>query len=224
MKLHTYAFTAFLMLIFSGCEKDNFDEPAAKLTGQVVFQGQPVGVRSQGVQFELWQQGFQLFTRIPLNIAQDGSFSAELFDGDYKLVRAKGAGPWIDNIDTINVSLKGSAKIDVPVEPYFFLKNASFEKSGTTVKATFTIAKNTTTKTLELARLYIGPNLIVDQNNNSANAQALSAAITLGQPVTLSVTIPASIANDAYIFARVGVKTSGVAELLYTQSQKIQLK
>jgi hypothetical protein len=86
------------------------------------------------------------------------------------------------------------------------------------------IEKNTTTKTLELARLYIGPNLIVDQNNNFANAQAAASAITLGQPVTLNVTIPASLANEAYIFASVGVKTNGVAELLYTQSQKLQLK
>ena len=77
---------------------------------------------------------------------------------------------------------------------------------------------------MELARLYIGPNLIVDQNNNSANVQVLAAAITVGQPVTLNVTIPASIANDAFIYARAGVKTTGVAELLYTPSEKIQLK
>jgi hypothetical protein len=224
MKLRIYAFAALLLIGFSSCEKDNFKEPAAILKGRVIYQGQPIGVRSMGVQFELWQSGYQLFTKIPLNIAQDGSFSAELFDGDYKLVRAKGAGPWADNSDTISVSLKGTASVDVPVEPFFIIKNASFEKTGTTVKATFTIEKNTTTKTLELVRLYIGPNLIVDQNNNSANVQAAASAITLGQPVTLNVTIPASLANEAYIFARVGVKTSGVAELLYTQSQKLQLK
>ena len=224
MKLHICAFAALLLIAFSSCEKDNFKEPGSILSGRVIYQGQPIGVRSMGVQFELWQSGYQLFTKIPLNIAQDGSFSAELFDGDYKLVRAKGAGPWADNTDTISVSLKGTATVDVPVEPFFVIKNASFEKTGTTVKSTFTIEKNTTTKTLELARLYIGPNLIVDQNNNSANVQAAASAITLGQPVTLNVTIPANLANEAYIFARMGVKTNGVAELLYTQSQKLQLK
>ena len=125
MKLTIYA-CAVLMMLFSSCEKDNFKEPASKLTGRVVYQQQPIGVRSMGVQFELWQPGYQLFTRIPLNIAQDGSFSAELFDGDYKLVRSKGAGPWTDNSDTINVSVKGSVSVDVPVEPYFIIKNASF--------------------------------------------------------------------------------------------------
>src|SRR5688572_3222241 len=224
MKPYIYSLSAFLIMLLSGCEKDNLKEPKSTLTGRVIYQGQPVGVRSSGVQFELWQPGFQLFSKIPLNVAQDGSFSAVLADGDYKLVRTAGAGPWADNTDTINVNLNGSANVDVPVEPYFLIKNASFEKNGAAVKATFTIEINTSTKTLELAKLYIGPNLIVDQNNNSANVQTTAAAITLGQPVILNVNIPASIANDAYIFARVGVKTTGVAELLYTKPQKIQLK
>src|SRR3712207_3825182 len=101
------------------------------LTGRVVHQGQPVGVRSSGVQFEIWQRGYQLFTKVPLNIKQDGTFSAALFDGDYKIVRSVGAGPWADNIDTIDVKLNGTAAVEVPVDPYFVLKNVSFEKVGT---------------------------------------------------------------------------------------------
>jgi hypothetical protein len=221
MKHYIYALVVLLLL---GCEKDNLKEPASTLSGRVVFEGQPVGVRSSGVQFELWQPGYQLFSKIPLNINQDGTFTAVLFDGDYKLVRTPGAGPWADNTDTINIQLKGSAGVDVPVAPYFLIRNAGFEKTGTTVKATFVIEKNTTTRTLELARLYVGPNIILDQNNNSATVQVAASAITIGQPVTLTVNIPSAIASDAFIFARLGVKTSGVAELLYTPPQKIQLK
>lgn len=214
-----------LLLLFSACKKDNLKEPGAKITGRIIYQGQPVGVRSSGVQFEIWQSGYQLFSKIPLNIAQDGTFSAALFNGDYKIVRSPGAGPWADNTDTINVKLNGTANVDVPIEPFFIIKNATFEKNGATgIKATFTVEKNTTTKTLELARIYIGPNLILDQNNNSANAQLTAASMTIGQPVTINVTIPASIVNEDYIFVRAAVKTSGVAELLYTQSQKFQLK
>jgi hypothetical protein len=224
MKQSIYAVAVLVSGLLLACEKDNLKEPASTLSGRIVYEGQPISVRSSGVQFELWQPGYQLFSKIPLNINQDGTFSAVLFDGDYKLVRTPGAGPWADNTDTIDVKLNGSAGVDVPVAPYFLIRNAGFEKSGTTVKATFMIEKNTTTKTLELARLYIGPNIILDQNNNSATAQVAAAAITIGQPVTLTVNIPSAIASDAFIFARVGVKTSGVAELLYTQSQKIQLK
>ena len=212
-------------MLLAACEKDNLKEPASTLTGRIVYQGQPLGVRSAGVQFELWQRGYQLFTKIPLNIKQDGSFSATLFDGNYKLVRARGAGPWIDNTDSIDVKVQGTAAIDVPVEPYFVIKNEAFTRNGTTVTGTFQLQAVNTSRTLELARIYIGPNLIVDQNNNFANAQILAAAIpNLAQTVTLNVTIPTTLANESYIFARVGVKTTGVAELLYTAPQKIQLK
>lgn len=227
MKHKNYLFPLFAIAIFmcAGCEKDNRLQPESTLTGRVVYQGQPLGLRSAGVQFELWQYGYQLFTKIPLNIKQDGTFSATLFDGDYKLVRLKGAGPWVDMSDSIDVKIKGTTAVDVPVEPFFIIKNESFEKTGTTVKGTFILQRVNTTRTLELARIYIGPNLIVDQNNNSANTQILAAAITdLSQPVTLNVTIPASIVNDNFIFVRIGVKTIGVAELLYTIPQKIQLK
>ena len=226
MKQLTYIcfFIATSLFLFNGCKKDNLKEPESILTGNVVYQGQPMGVRSLGVQFEIWQSGYQLYTKIPLNIKQDGTFSAVLFDGDYKLVRTASVGPWENNPDTINVSVKGSSSVDIPVNPYFLITNASVTKNGSTVSATFTIVKNTASKTLELARLYIGPNLILDQNNNSANVQAAATAITVGQPVTLNATIPASLAGNDYLFARIGVKTSGVAELLYTQPQKIQLK
>lgn len=224
-KIFVYPLFALFIFLLIGCEKDNRRQPESTLTGRVVYQGQPIGLRSAGVQFELWQRGYQLFTKIPLNIKQDGTFSAVIFDGDYKLVRSRGAGPWVDVSDSIDVKVNGQTTVDVPVEPFFIIKNESFEKTGTAIKGTFTLQSVNATKTLELARMYIGPNLIVDQNNNSANTQILAAAITnLSQPVTLNVNIPVSIANDNFIFARIGVKTNGVAELLYTMPQKIQLK
>ncbi|HEY1022148.1 MAG TPA: DUF3823 domain-containing protein [Flavisolibacter sp.] len=224
MKSFNYIVIALMVILFASCEKDNLKEPNAKLTGRLIFQGQSVGVRSSGIQFEIWQPGYQVFSKIPLNIAQDGTFSAALFNGDYKIVRSVGAGPWADNTDTINVKLSGATSVDIPVEPYFTLSNVSFVKNGAAVTATFTVTKNTTTKTLELVRLYIGPNYILDQNNNAGNVQAAASAITAGQPVTMNINIPAGIANDVFVFARVGVKTAGVAELLYTDAQKIQLK
>ena len=163
MKRKIYFFCAFLIVLLSACEKDNLEEPASILSGNVTFQGQPIGVRSDRVQFEIWQRGYAFFTKIPLNIAQDGSFKATLHDGDYKLVRLPNSGPWANNTDTINVSLNGSASVDIPVEPYFVIKNASFTKSGTNVTATFTIEKNGThTRTLEATKLFLGRYLILD--------------------------------------------------------------
>jgi len=223
MKRSLIILSAFIMVTLTACEKDNLKEPNAVLSGRVTFQGQPIGVRSDRVQFEIWQPGFDFFTKIPLNIAQDGSFKAALFNGNYKLVRLVGAGPWADNTDTINVSLNGTATVDIPVEPFFVIKNASFVKSGTNVNATFTIEKNGThTKTMEVARLFLGRYYILDLGNNVGSKDG--TGIVLGQPITVTLAIPTTIINDDFIFARVGVKTTGIGEYLYTPSTKIQMK
>jgi hypothetical protein len=74
-------------------------------------------------------------------------------------------------------------------------------------------------------RIYIGPTNITDQNNNAGTAQKAASAITdINQPITLSIPIPASLAAKDYVFVRVGVKTVGVAELLYSKPQQVMLK
>jgi len=224
MKLRNILLLFLAALLAISCEKDNYDAPQSKLTGRLVYNGQAIGLRSGGVSFELWQHGYKLFSKIPLNIAQDGSFSAVLFDGDYKLVRSVGSGPWLDVTDSIDVSLKGASTIDVPIQPYYFIKDVAFEKVATELKATFTVQAVNTTKTLEYVRLFLGPNYILDVNNNSGNKQAGATTINITQPVTLSLTIPAALANENYLYARVAVKTSGIAELLYSPSTKVQLK
>lgn len=212
------------IILLTACKKDNYAPPSSQLTGKVVYQGQPIGVRSSGIQLELWQRGYQLFTKIPVYIDQDGSFSATLFDGNYKLVRLKGNGPWADNTDSIDVTVKGNTIIDVPVEPYFIIKNASVQKNGSNIDAIFTVQAVNTSKSLELVRLYLGLTTITDQNNNAANVSKAAAAIDITQPVTLSAAIPAAATNKGYVYVRLGVKTAGVQELYYTAPQKVLLK
>src|SRR5687768_1881292 len=121
------SFIIGILVVFSAaCKKDNFDPPMSWITGTVVYQNQPVGVRSNGVQLELWQPGFANFSKIPVHVAQDGTFSANVFDGDYKLTFLRNNGPWVDRTDTINVSVRGSATVDVPVTPYFLVGSETF--------------------------------------------------------------------------------------------------
>jgi len=213
-----------LVILFGACKKDNREPPKSWLTGRVVYQNQQLGVRSNGVQLELWQPGYAIFSKIPVYVDQDGSFSANLFDGEYKLTRLKGNGPWADNTDTINVSVRGTTTVDVPVDPYFVIKNETFTKSGSNINTSFTLQRVNTSRTLEAVRLYIGQTIITDQNNNAGNAQKAASAVDITQPVTLTAAIPSSLANKDYVFVRVGVKTNGVGEWLYSLPQKINLK
>ena len=214
-----------LVVIVTGCKKDNFEAPTSTIKGRVVYNNEPIGVRSNGVQLELWQKGFQLFSKVAVYVDQDGAFSATMFDGAYKLTRLRGNGPWADNTDTIDVQLNGTATVDVPVDPYFIIKSQNLAKSGNNVSGTVALQRVNTTKALELVRIYIGQTIITDQNNNAASANVLAAAIPdVTQPVNLNVAIPTSLANKEFVYARVGVKAVGVAELAYGPAQKIMLK
>ncbi|MDR0572596.1 MAG: DUF3823 domain-containing protein [Tannerella sp.] len=223
MKKIIFFVTAFLCTVLTGCEYDNYEAPKSILSGKVTYQNEPVGVRSNATQLELWQDGYALSAKIAVSINQEGNYSACLFDGAYKLVRLAGA-PWENLTDTIPVMVKGNTVVDVPVTPYFIIRNAAFRKDGDKIAATFTIEKVSSSANLSLARLYLGKTIITDQNNNVANATLNVADITLGQTVSLSVPISANIASADYLFARVGVQTVGVGELYYTESHKIDLK
>ena len=75
---------------------------------------------------------------------------------------------------------------------------------------------------MEVTKLFLGRYYILDLGNNAANKDG--AGVLLGQPVTVTLAIPTAIANDDFIFARIGVKTRDIGEYLYTKSEKIPLK
>jgi hypothetical protein len=233
---------ALLLFAAGGCKKDNLDPPESTLSGTVVIAGgkSPVGVRSNGVQLELWQRGYQLFEKIPVYINQDGTFSAKLFDGNYKLVRLGGA-PWSSNTDSIDIQLKGSTTIEVPVVPYFTIGTESFtfNKSDTSVTAVFGVSQVVTGRTVAKLSLNLGLTNFVDMNNqipltgNDINPPANH----LTSPTTIKMFLNPDRYSNAdlkrqlgvalqkgYLYARAGVQTTGVTERLYTQVKQVSLK
>lgn len=207
--------TSLLLIIAAGCKKDNYEKPASLLTGRVVYDKNPVGVRSNAVQLELWQHGYANFSKIPVYVSQEGDFSAQLFDGEYQLVLRQGNGPWLDNADSIDLTVRGATSIDVNVNPYFILSGTSFAKNGDQLTVTTTITQVHDNLPLEAVRLYIGKTNIVDQVNKVAD---VTAAVDISQPVSLTITLP----EKTTYYARIGVKTAGVAEQVYSAVQKVE--
>ncbi|MGV3640084.1 MAG: DUF3823 domain-containing protein [Adhaeribacter sp.] len=218
-------FTLLLALAsLAGCKYDNQEPPQSFITGKVVYNGEPIGVRSNNVRLELWQPGFALFQKVDIHVAQDGSFSANVFDGDYKITRLRGNGPWADQTDTISVQVRGNATVEVPVTPFFLVKDASMKKDGSNIQATFSVEKVHPTAVLEAVNLYLSNTVIVDQNNNTRNARLAANAIDPSQPITISAGIPAPTGGGrSYIYARIGVKTVGAGEQIYSSPVKINL-
>jgi hypothetical protein len=224
MKINAFIYTLLLgAALLAGCKKDNFEPPTSTLTGRVVYQDQPVGVRTNGVQLELWQPGYQVYTKIPVHVNQEGAFSASLFDGNYKLVLLRGNGPWVDNSDTIDVQVRGTAVVDVPVQPYYVIRNESFAKRGDAVTATCQVAQVATGRTVERVTLFVSSTQFVDATNHLTRSEVTGDALAdLSQPLNFNLTLPGELVKKGYAYARIGVKTVGVAELLYTPVQKIQ--
>jgi len=213
------------LVILAGCEFDNYDEPQSTLTGNVTYNGANVGVRSGATQLELWQYGFALRQKIPVQIAQDGTFSARLFDGNYKLVRLAGA-PWSNQTDSISVTVSGSTTVNVPVTPYYVITNPAFSyTSGTKTISGSGLVTKVGTANITSVTLYVGVTNIVDANNNSQNTTISGAALAdLSTPKTLNIVL--STANQArqYVFVRMGVLSAGSAERFYTPVQKVALQ
>ena len=218
-------FLGAAITITAGCTKDNYKAPESTLSGTIAYQGQGIGVRSNAVQLELWQSGYQLYTKIPVYVQQDGTFKAVLFDGNYKLTYLKGVGPWVTKTDTVQVTVKGNTVVDFPVEPYFTIKTSTFVKNGTNITGTLTLQRINTTQPLEAVRIYLNKGSILDGNINLANFSIPASAITdITAPISINVTIPAALAANNYLYARVGVKTATVTELAYGVPQQVALK
>jgi hypothetical protein len=224
MKRFTITLLAGLGLLAAGCKKDNYSPPESQLTGRVLFQNEPVGVRGQGgVQLELWQRGEAFRNKISVSVTQDGTYSATLFDGDYKLTRLRDNGPWQNNTDSIDVQVRGNTVVDVPVQPYYVVRNATFAKSGTAITASGLVSQAAAGRTVEAVTLFVNNTQFVDTNNSLVGSTTKSGTDlnNLAQPLTFSLALPSTARNAVY--ARIGVKTQGVNELFYSPVQKITL-
>lgn len=248
MKSSAILVAALSVTVLGGCnifEIDNYDAPTTLLTGRVVYQGEPVGVRSNGVQLELWQPSpeFELNQKIPIYVDQDGSFSAMIFDGDYQINLLANNGPWVSNTTRIPLTVSGNMSVDIPVVPHYNVRNPAITFNPTgggphgTIQATFTVDQIDTSRQLEYVGVYIGDKLFVDRNigyaiSNAVRERARTAIQTqlnTNAPITISVPLPANVYETnspdrrKHVFVRVGVKTVGLAEMLFTPVQRIDI-
>lgn len=232
MKFH-YIILLALVISFTSCKKDNYNAPGSFLTGKLVYNSEPINVEYNQVNIQLWQPGFGKLDKIDGVIGQDGSFSNLLFDGNYKLVFAPNQGPFMTKIisaaakDTIFVSLKGSQTLNIEVLPYYMVRNAAFTYNSGAVTASCKLDKIITdanAKLVERVTLYINKTDFVSGANNIAKTDLSGSAITDLNNVSLSVTVPARVPAQNYVFARIGVKIEGVEKLIFSPITKITVQ
>jgi Domain of unknown function (DUF3823_C)/Protein of unknown function (DUF3823) N-terminal domain len=223
----------FIAVSVMSCKKDNYKAPSSKLSGHLVYNGDTLGLETNQVPFQLYQFGFGRIGPIEESFAQDGSYSAMLFDGEYKLIVPNGQGPFMwkqlpsGAPDSVAISLKGSKVLDLEIVPFYMIRNAQISGSGTTVTASCKIEKIITdanAKDIERVNLYVNKTQFVSGNGDQqiANAEIGGGALDPNN-VTLSVTVPAMVPTQNYVFARIGLKIAGVEDMIFSPLQKIQL-
>ena len=211
------------------CKKDNYKEPSSTLSGHIVYKGEAIGVENYQVPYQLYQFGFGKVGSIDGSFAQDGSYSALLFDGNYKLIIPNGQGPFrwkqlgTGAPDSTAITVSGSQTLDLEVTPYYMIRTPQITGGSGKVNAVFKAEKIITdgnAKNIERVTLYINQTQFVSGANNIASTTLSGGSITDPNNIALSVSVP-SIGTQAYVFARIGLKIAGVEDLIFSPVQKI---
>jgi len=233
MKIKFHAlFVIAAIVFFSSCKEDNYDEPKALLSGKVVYKGEPIGVEYNQVRLQLWQPGWGKLAPIDVEVAQDASYSAMLFNGNYKMVFPVGQGPFMTILkdgsakDTIFVEVNGNKQVDVEVIPYYMIRTPKFTASERKVSGSLSLEKVITdanAKKVERVSLYINKTDFVSGANNIVVTDLDGAAIKDLNAITINTLVPDIMPAQNYVFARIGVKIAGVEDLIFSPVTKVQL-
>jgi hypothetical protein len=230
MKLNIL-YTAIILLSIA-CRKDNYDEPTVKLSGRIVYKGDPIEVEYNQVRFELYQYGFGKTGPMASTFAPDGSYSMVLFNGEYKFIIPNGQGPfkWKQTAagapDSTTIVVNGSQEFNIEVTPYYMIRHPQLTGSGGTVTGKFSIEKiitDASARDIENVSLYINKTQFVSGADNIASKTINGSDITDPDNVNLSVTVPALNPAQNYVFARIGIKIAGVEDRIFSSVMKIAL-
>jgi hypothetical protein len=232
MKIKFHYILILLLLTVLSCKKDNYDAPSNTLSGRLVYNGEPIDVEVNQVPFQLYQPGFGKVGPIQATFAQDGTYSALLFKGNYKFTIPGGQGPFrwktttTGTPDSIAITLTGSQSLDIEVTPYYMIRSPQIAASGANVVATCRVEKIITdvnARDIERVVLYINKTQFVSGGENSiASSDVAGGNITDPNNISLSVAVPTITPTQNYVFARIGVKIAGIEDMIFSPVQKVQ--
>lgn len=215
---------AGMFALFS-CKKDNFKAPSSRLSGQLVYNGIPIGLEYNQVSFQVYQPGFGKTGAIGGTFEPDGTYSLVLFDGNYKFTITPGRGPfrWKEKADgtrdTLVVTMKGSQKLDIPVTPYYMIISPQLTGGGGRVNASFKISQIITdmnARGIDRVSLYINRTQFVSGSDNIGGIDLAGSAIANPSAISLSLKVPAISPAQPYIYARIGLKVAGIQDLIFS--------
>jgi hypothetical protein len=248
MKTIKYLFAfVTVILFFSACAFDNYDEPTTVFTGQLKMEGVDLNTR-HNVLFRLYQykeDGYIANNRpIDVWVNQEGKYNALLFPGRYKMVVNEASGinyihDWNDfpknstgNLDTLYFTLEGNKKLDFSITPYFKINDFQAFFQNDSIISTFSIQKLTNiTETpivgFRSVGMYLSPTIHV---NNETQLFFTSTGVTAGTPVRIRGHLREYYSNThyknnyrEYVYVRIAVSLRVSAqEFIYSKIIKVE--
>ncbi|MDR2949939.1 MAG: DUF3823 domain-containing protein [Prevotella sp.] len=205
------------LFLFTSCGTDNYDAPESLLVGKVVYKDEPIQVRGtdERVRLQLYQDGYQNYTPIEVFVTQDGSFSAKLFDGEYKMVTRDNNGPWVNSRDTTYITVRGNTVQNMEVIPYFTITNADMKLSGRKVTANFTVNQIVENRRIERILLLVNRTQFVDDDIRIDRIDYTDSDAKTGT-LSYSFDINDEANNSATLFGRICVWTEGADQGIYS--------
>lgn len=207
-----------LSLLAVSCGLDNYDEPESFLEGKITYEGKQLGLKGTngGIQLQLYQDGYANHNAINVYATQDGTFSAVLFDGPYKLVTKDKNGPWVNKRDTIYIEVKGKTLCEVKVTPYFTISDENIALNNNTVSGTCNIQQIVQDSKISQVMLLVSQTTFVDENTNIGR-QNLSNIAPGTTNISLDITNNKNVQSAKALFARIGVKATGADQAIYSE-------
>ena len=207
--------------LMQGCGLDNYDEPEAQFSGRVTYQGEPLQLRHGSIKFDLEQDSYELGDKIEVAIAQEGTFAARIFPGEYRFVPRPGNGPWTDDCQPVEFTIKGGKQLDFEVVPYYLLRNSNITLSGNTLNGVCSVKSIAGGKAIEAMTLFDGKTRFVDDRGGrsvvTSNFEQPAEGVN-----NISVNIKEIVDKYPVLYARIGLKIHGVDERIYTEIVKIK--
>jgi len=232
MKLQLIIILGVLSSFLYSCGLDNYDAPGSTLKGRLVYNSEPINVSYNDVTFQLWEPGWQKKAEINVAVDQNGSYSALLFNANYKLIIPSNQGPFRSkpnaetSSDTILVNLNGDKVLDIEVEPYYMIRNPLFTVAGRVVTGTFKAEKIITgvnAKNIDEVSIYVNKTMFVDFRSNVAATTLAGSAITDVNTISLNTSVPTLVPTQTYVFVRIGLKIQGVEDMIFSPIVKVNL-
>ena len=214
------------VFFLASCEKDNYEAPKSMYTGAILYKGDTVCVASKSaVYFELREPGWQFNTPIKVLVKTDGTFSAVLFNANYKMVLPATQGPYLSPSDTTVVAIAGNTNQNIEVMPYYMIRNAAFTAAARTVTGSCNLEQivlGDQANAVERVTMYVSYTYYADQFSNDVSADA---ALTDLNNLSVNVTVPLypTRPTQSYVYVRLGVKIQNVDDMIYTTPRKVNI-